>query len=180
MAGTVSTLDRVHPVGVAAARVDDILKGVRDLPLWSMGPAETRDLLVGLTRLEAQVVELQARVAAHAEGVEIEADCGASSTASWWADATRQTRAGAHRRTKLAAALTSQRHDPVRVALADGGLLVDQAEVIISAVEALPEDLDPEIVAGADDVAGVRRDPRRQSTADPGETDPRGGRPRDR
>ncbi len=38
---------------------------------------------------------------------------------------------------------------PVRVALADGDLLVDQAEVIIAAIDALPDDLDPQIVADA-------------------------------
>jgi hypothetical protein len=35
------------------------------------------------------------------------------------------------------------------LALADGELLVEQAEVIISAVDALPEDVDPEILADA-------------------------------
>ncbi len=34
----------------------------------------------------------------------------------------------------------------MRVALADGRLLVDQAEVIIAAIDALPDDLDPEIL----------------------------------
>ena len=54
-----------------------------------------------------------------------------------------------HRKTKLANALAIQAHEPVRTALADGRLLVDQAEVIIAAVDALPDDLDPEIVADA-------------------------------
>ena len=66
-------------------------------------------------------------------------------TANWWAHATKQTRAAAHRKTRLAAALGSEAFEPVRVALAEGRLLVDQAQVIVAAVEALPADLDDRI-----------------------------------
>ena len=149
MTDTATTLDRAHPISVAAAQIDDILKDVRDVPLWSMRPAETRTTMVRLTRLHASLAELEARVAAHGQTVEVEADSGASSTPNWWAHATKLTRAGAHRKTKLAVALASEAHAPVRIALADGELLVDQAEVIIAAVDALPADLDPEIVTDA-------------------------------
>ena len=149
MTNTATTIDRAHPVEVAAAQIDDILKAVRDVPLWSMSPAETRTTMVRLTRLHASLAELEARVAAHGQTVEVEADSGASSTPNWWAHETRQTRSGAHRKTKLATALATQAHAPVRVALADGDLLVDQAEVIIAAIDALPDDLDAEIVTDA-------------------------------
>ena len=149
MPATATNLDRAHPIGVAAALIDDILKDVRDVPLWSMSPAETRTTMVRLTRLHASLAELEARVAAHGQTVEVEADSGASSTANWWAHATKLTRAGAHRKTKLATALASEAHAPVRIALADGDLLVDQAEVIIAAIDALPAELEPEIVTDA-------------------------------
>ena len=149
MTNTATTIDRAHPVEVAAAQIDDILKAVRDVPLWSMSPAETRTTMVRLTRLHASLAELEARVAAHGQTIEVEAESGASSTPNWWAHETKQTRAGAHRKTKLAAALASEAHAPVRIALADGDLLVDQAEVIIAAVDALPDDLDAEIVTDA-------------------------------
>ena len=45
--------------------------------------------------------------------------------------------------------MASEAHAPVRVALADGDLLVDQSEVIIAAIDALPDDIAPEIVADA-------------------------------
>jgi hypothetical protein len=141
MADTADTIGRGHPIGSAAAQIEDVLKTVRDAPAWSMNPGETREELARLTRLEAQLVELQARVVAHGETIEVEAESGATSTANWWAQATKQTRPGAHRKTRLATALASQAHEPVRVALADGRLLVDQAEVIIAAVDALPADL---------------------------------------
>ena len=132
-----------HPIRSAITRIDEVLKDVRDVPLWSMGPAETREAMVEVTFAEAQLAELRARVTAHGQTVEVEADSGATSTANWLAIETRQTRAGAHRAAKLATALATQAHEPVRLALADGELLVDQAEVIIAAVDALPEDLDP-------------------------------------
>ncbi len=84
-------------------------------------------------------------LAAHGQAVGVEAASGATSTANWWAHATRQTRAAAHRKTRLATALGSEVFEPVRVALAEGRLLVDQAQVIIAAVQALPEDVDAAI-----------------------------------
>jgi len=141
MTGTTDSTGRGHPIGSAAAQIQDIVKTVRDAPAWSMGAEATRETLVELTRLEAQMAELQLRVAGHAETVQVEADSGATSTANWWAHESKLTRAGAHRKTRLAQALDSALHEPVRVALAEGRLLVDQAEVIIAAVDALPEDL---------------------------------------
>ena len=137
MANTADTGDRGHPIRSAAAQIDDILKTVRDVPAWSMSPAETREAMVELTRLEAQIAELQLRVAHHGQTVEVEADSGATVDGELvGARHPKQTRAAAHRKTKLAAALGSEAFEPTRVALAEGRLLVDQAQVIIAAVEA--------------------------------------------
>ena len=76
-----------------------------------MGPAQTRAAMVELTRLEAQIVELQLRVAGDGSDREVESASGATSTANWWAHATRQTRAAAHRKTRLAAALGLEAFD---------------------------------------------------------------------
>jgi hypothetical protein len=141
MADSADTLDRRHPIASAVAQIDDILKTIRDAPAWSMGSEETRRTLVETTHLEAKVAELQARMAEHARTIEVEAVNGATSTANWRAHETKQTRAAAHRKTKLARALNSELHEPVRTALADGRLLVDQAEVIVQAIDALPADL---------------------------------------
>ena len=141
MASTTDTPGRAHPIESAAARIEDILKDVRDAPAWSMSADETRRAMVRLTGLSARIAELEARVAAHGQTVEVESESGATSTASWWAHATQQTRAGTHRKSRFAAALAATLHEPVRVALAEGLLLVDQAEVIVVAVAALPDDL---------------------------------------
>ena len=181
MANTADTGDRAHPISLVVSRIDDKLKTVRDAPAWSMSAAETREALVELTRLEAQIAELQLRVAGHGQTVEVEAESGATSTANWWAHATRQTRAAAHRKTRLAAALGSEAFEPVRVALAEGRLLVDQAQVIVTAVQALPTDLDTR--SGRTRRRGWSGTP---STTTPNscgssaEADPGGGRPRGR
>ncbi len=145
MTTTADSTDRDHPIGVGLSRIEEELKTLRDQPAWSMGTAQTRDVMVRLTRAKAAMSELEARAAAHGQAVGVEAASGATSTANWWAHATRQTRAAAHRKTRLATALGSEVFEPVRVALAEGRLLVDQAQVIIAAVQALPEDIGPAI-----------------------------------
>lgn len=148
MAETSSTLVR-HPVQAAVTGIGDRLKDLRDTPVWSMDPATTRQVLAEIAPVKAQLAELEARVLAHARAVEVEADSGATSTANWLAHQTRQTRTTSHRLTRLADALASEVHEPVRVALADGELLVEQAEAIIAAIDALPADLDPAVVTDA-------------------------------
>ena len=55
------------------------------MSVWSMTRSETAATLLELTRLKAQVAELELRVARHAETVEVGLDQGATSTAGWWA-----------------------------------------------------------------------------------------------
>jgi hypothetical protein len=141
MTATATTLDRAHPIGVAAARIDDLLKDVRDVPTWSMAPAEAADTAMLLTQVKAQLAEVEARVIDRVEQAGVAADAGATSTANWLAHTTKQTRTSAHRLARFAAALANEAHEPVRRSLADGELLVDQAEVIIAAIDALPVDL---------------------------------------
>ena len=112
MANTADTTDRGHPIIAVLSRTADDLKSVRDAPAWSMTAEQTRTALVEATRLVAQLSELEARLAHHAQTVEVEADSGATSTANWWAHATRQTRPAAHRKTRLAAALGSEAFEP--------------------------------------------------------------------
>jgi Domain of unknown function (DUF222) len=128
-----------HPVSAVVDALRSQVDDVSEVPLWSMGAAETGATLQALTRLSASIAELELRVALHAEAVETGEATGAASTASWWAHATRQTRSAAHRKLRLAAGL--DRHPLVRDALSSGELLVDQASAIVNAVEAIPADL---------------------------------------
>ena len=98
---------------VTAARAD--LEDLADVALWSMSRSETAATLVELTRLRAQVAELELRVTRHAETVEVGLDEGATSTATWWSHPAKLTRAEAHRLLRLASRL-AEAHEPVRAA----------------------------------------------------------------
>jgi hypothetical protein len=63
---------------------------------------------------------------------------GARHTHQWWAGRSRDTQAEAGRLTALGRALEDDRHARTARALADGALRVDQARVIVAAVEAIP------------------------------------------
>ena len=134
------TIEARHPV---AATIAGARRNLRDLalrPLWSMDARETGEALVEVTRLAAQVSQLQLALLHQAEVVEVGADVGATSPASWPAHETRTVRAATHRAARLAQRLATA-HPAVDIALADGDLTLDQAQVIVDAVDALPTDL---------------------------------------
>ncbi|MEJ7832768.1 MAG: DUF222 domain-containing protein [Nocardioides sp.] len=139
MASTVDTTDRGHPISAAVARMRTEIGGVAEQPAWSLGAEETRATVVELTRLAAQVAELELRVVAHAEQIKVGEESGATSTANWLAHQTRLTRREAHARVRLAHSLGA--HDAVRADLANGVVLPEQAQVITEALDALPGDL---------------------------------------
>jgi hypothetical protein len=126
-----------------------MLDQLADASTWSMSDQETRSTLVAWTRLNARMAEVELRVAAHAETHRVGDESGATSTAAWWAHQTKLTRAAAHRDLKLAQALDTDRHEPVRAALAAGEVLVDQAAVIVAAVDALPADAEAWVAPAA-------------------------------
>ncbi|MDF1604552.1 HNH endonuclease signature motif containing protein [Nocardioides sp. YIM 152315] len=108
-----------------------------------MDAAETGTTLVELTRLAAQISELQARVAAHADDLHIGSDVGASSAANWLAHETKATRAEAHRAVRFGHDL--EQHSLTRDALAAGDVVVEQARVILRWVDRLPTDLGADV-----------------------------------
>src|SRR4051794_24724370 len=137
-----------HQVATATARMRAVVDGLVDATVWSMTAAEAASTLGELTRLEAQVVELRARVAAHADELQVGQDVGATSTANWLAHQTRLTRSAAAGVVHLGYDLTT--HDIVRDALAAGDLRPEQATVILRAVKDLPGDLDPDLIIRAE------------------------------
>ena len=141
--------DPHHAVSRALAVIAEQLDEVADSPMWSMDPEETAATLLTATRVAARVAELELRVADHAASVQVGEDAGATSTANWWAHQTNQTRPEAHKQIKLAQALASG-HEPVRAALAAGDLVLEQARVIVHAVEQLPADLEQGLVEQAE------------------------------
>jgi hypothetical protein len=130
-----------HPVLRFARAVDRAFDQLGDAPTWSMTPGEQREALLILDRLGARRAELELRVLVSADRNDVGADTGATSTAAWLADATRQTRQHCSAEVRLATEL-DDRFDVTRRALARGGVNVDQAEVIVKAVDALTRDHD--------------------------------------
>ena len=137
-----------HQVASATAHMRATADGVVDASVWSMTAAEAATTLVELTRLAAQVAELTARVAAHADELQVGHEVGATSTANWLAHQTHLTRRAAAGTVRLGYDLGT--HDHVRTALAHGDLMLEQARVIIGAVKELPEDLNPDLVIKAE------------------------------
>ena len=97
-------------------------------------------------------MELKLRVAAHADTLHVGDEVAASSTANWWAHQTRQDRPATFRSDAARPSPGDRLFEPVRVGLAGGDVNVDQALVIVGAVEDLPDDLDPVLAAKAVEV----------------------------
>ena len=127
-----------HRVSVAVAHARSEIDAVADASVWSMDRDETTATLTEITRLRSKLGELELRVVEHADDAAIDA----------WTHATRQTRASVRGQERLAFALTERHH--LRAALAAGDLLVDQARVIVDALDTLPTDLHPDLVVTAE------------------------------
>jgi len=80
---------------VAVAHIQTEIDAATDASLWSMDPAETASTLVEVTRAKSRIAELEARIAAHADELQVGHATGATSTASWLAHQTQQTRQAA-------------------------------------------------------------------------------------
>jgi hypothetical protein len=138
-----------HVISRAVVTMREQVADLADVSVWSMDPDETAATVTSLARLKASITELELRVAAHADEAAVGETSGATSTAVWWAHATNQTRRETFKQLHLATAL-SNGHEPVRVALAAGHLVVEQAQTIVHAVEQLPADLDQALVEQAE------------------------------
>lgn len=137
-----------HRVSTVVADARSELSALAEVPVWSMDPIETTATLKELTALAAQVAELQTRLLVHADRLQVAAETAAGSTATWHAVTTKTTRALAHRLMRTATALDA--HEPTRTALAAGRVHLEQAEVIIRALDELPTDLDQDVVERAE------------------------------
>ncbi|MBA8805765.1 hypothetical protein FB382_004110 [Nocardioides ginsengisegetis] len=118
------------------AAVHELFDAVSDASLWSMSTEEAAATLAAATRMVARAQEIEMRVAEHAKTVGVGESVGATSTTNFWAHATKQTQTAAHGKMRLAVALAAR--PALRTAVAAGDVLVDQARVIVDAVEVLP------------------------------------------
>jgi hypothetical protein len=134
-------------VVAAAAAVEAALKDVVDLDPAFMPTSDKKAGLLALDRASGQLEELRLRVMAAAEDVAV--DEGARDPAAWLAHRARSDRGQARRDLRFARALDTRWHAVAR-ALREAEANRAQAEVIVQALEALPDDLDPEMLTQAE------------------------------
>ena len=121
------------------AVIDEVLSGLGEVSLLGLDQDATGVSLVALARLEARVAELKHRVLAHGAEVAVEQTCGATTTATWFAHATRTTVRASWRAAFFAEALG--RYEVLRTGMAAGGVNLEQGEVIARALDAIPAEV---------------------------------------
>lgn len=136
-----------HPIVGCAAEVRSLLDRVADVQPVFMSVAEKESALVELTRVEALVAELRARILATADNVAVEH--GARDVAAWLAHATRTDPGTARAELHLARAL--DRHPVVAAGMRAGTVSAAQARVITAAIDELPTDLGHTVAASAEE-----------------------------
>ena len=147
-----AVLGQQHPLDRVVETIDAALDEGHAASLIGLDQAATANLLRGLAQVASRLDALTATVLAHAVGVRVEETNGATTTATWWADATHRTRATAHRDVKLAVALS--RFTALAEALAAGRVNTEQAHAIARALGDLetdgPAELEPVVVEQAE------------------------------
>jgi hypothetical protein len=126
-----------HPIVVFVDRLHTVLDGLGGVPAWSLTRPEQQRVLLDLARERARLDELWLRVLASADRDDVADQTGATSTATWLAAQTRQPVGAAHADVTLAAALDTAQA-ATRDALAAGDLQLEQARVVVHAVQTLP------------------------------------------
>ena len=116
--------DSRHPVVDTVVDLRSVLSDLSQSPVWGLSNADTEAALVEAQSLATQVAQLQLRLLAHAERVDVGGSVGATSPANWLAHQTRTTRAAAHRAKRLATAL-DESHPTVDQALAAASINVE-------------------------------------------------------
>lgn len=134
------THDHQHPLVKLRAQLESALTDAEAAHSWTLAPAELTELLPALTRIRSRVAAVELAVAVEADRAMVGAPVGAANTTAWWAGETRMRKPAAHSLMKLAHAVDEE-HPITGAALARGELLVDQARVIVAAIDALPADL---------------------------------------
>jgi hypothetical protein len=136
-----------HPILGCAQQVTEAVRVVADVQPVYMTAVEKTDAVVALGRAVNALRELQLRVVASAKDA---ADSVlARDNGAWMALVTHADPSAGRADGRLAAALDS-RWEQVRAGMAAGRVSVDQARVVVAALTALPDDLDPNLVVEAE------------------------------
>jgi hypothetical protein len=126
-------------------RLDRVMGDLHETSLGALADADLVRLLDAATAASSRLTSVECRTVAEADRRRLGDEIGARHTHQRWAGRSRRTHAEAARLTRLGIALVSEQHASVASALADGGLRLGQARVIVEAVDALPPDVDPAV-----------------------------------
>ena len=121
--------------------------GVRDVQPMFMTAGQQSEAITEIAQLEARTAELKLRVLAVAGGAAEEA--GARDVGAWLAHLTRLDSPAARGEARLADAV-DRTWTQVAAGMADGVVSATQAQVVVHALEALPDDLDPVLLSDAE------------------------------
>ena len=136
-----------HPVLRAVDEIDQSLKDITDVPVEFLSTTEKREALLAAQVVAARLDGLRTRLMA--ASADVADDEGCRDVATWLSLRAHTDRAGTARLLRLARALDS-RWQQVGEALRYGRLTLDQAEVIVQALQALPGDLPADLFAAAE------------------------------
>ncbi len=136
----------VHPILGCAADITAAVKAVRDVQPVFMTPADKQAAVVELARAAAALDELRLRVLTTCDDL---ADAAAARDVGSWAATVTLSDRGAARADAALAVAVDARWRAVGEGMRDGAVSLAQARVVVEALEALPADLDPALVADA-------------------------------
>ena len=132
----------VHPLLGCTAVVESAVKDVADANPVFMSVTDKKAALLGLSQVIGQLEELRLRVLATAD--DVAAADGARDAAAWLGHHARLDRAETRRRLRLAEGL-DRRWSVAAQALREGSANLEQVQVIASALDALPDELDADV-----------------------------------
>ncbi|MER6975011.1 DUF222 domain-containing protein [Nocardioides sp. NPDC000445] len=137
-----------HPVLAAVAAVTASLEGVAQSNPSFMATDQKATALLEIAQAKAQLAELELRVLATAD--DVAAESAARDVAAWLHHHTHQRPETLRADLRLAGALDRTYHQ-VAAAMRRGDCNTAQAHVIVSALDDLPADLDPEVRVKAEE-----------------------------
>ncbi|MCX6399898.1 MAG: DUF222 domain-containing protein [Propionibacteriales bacterium] len=143
---TATATSGVHPILACAGVIADALKDVSDVQPTFMSPADKKAALLQIAANEAAQAELRLRVLASSDDVADET--GARDAAAWVSHATRADPLTARADLHLAKALEDR--PLVAAGMREGQVSQAQARVIVAGLDALPDEVGPDVTASAE------------------------------
>jgi hypothetical protein len=138
-------VDMGHPVLEAIRVATAVLAADGRTGLGWLSAPQTGIALVDAHRLVARASALVAELVQHAEEVELHRQNGASTAAVWLANASAVTRRDAYRFARVGDAIAGRCAAHLAPACEAGTVDTEQADVIVKALDALPEELPAEL-----------------------------------